>query len=169
MSKIGIFYASSTGNTKDMASLIKEKFSQADVTLYNVADCEDDAMKEYEFIIMGTSTWGEGDLQDDWEDYLSNIADTDFSSKTVAFFGLGDQEEYCDNYTDAMGILYDEVAKQGANIVGSWETDGYDFEESNSLRDGKFVGLALDEDNQDELSEQRVTTWVEQISPSFIK
>ncbi len=168
MSKIGLFYASSTGNTQDIAELIKSKMSGADIELHNVADCTDNAMEQYKYIIIGTSTWGEGDLQDDWEDFFSNISATDFSSKTVAFFGLGDQEEYCDNFVDAMGTLYDEVSKQGATTVGSWSTDGYEHDESNAVRDGEFVGLALDEDNQGDLSDERVSTWLKQITPYFI-
>ncbi|WP_321779566.1 flavodoxin [Sulfurimonas sp.] len=167
MSKIGLFYASSTGNTEDIASLIKNKISATEVELHNVAECTDDAMEQYDFIIIGASTWGEGDLQDDWEDFLPNISKTNFSSKTVALFGLGDQEEYCDNYLDAMGTLYDEVIKQGATVVGSWSTDGYEHDESNAIRDGEFVGLALDEDNQGELSNERVSAWIEQITPYF--
>ncbi|PHQ65086.1 MAG: hypothetical protein COB99_06065 [Sulfurimonas sp.] len=89
MSKIGLFYASSTGNTELIANKIKETMSGADIELHNVADYSEDAMDQYEFIIIRVSTWGEGDLQDDWEDYLPNINKTDFSSKTVALFGLG--------------------------------------------------------------------------------
>lgn len=169
MSKIGLFYASSTGNTEDVAKLIKEKISGVEVELHNVSDCTDDAMEQYEFIIIGASTWGEGDLQDDWEEFFPNLSNTDFSDKTVALFGLGDQEEYCDNYLDAMGTIYDEVIKEGATVVGSWSTDGYEYDESTAIRDGEFVGLALDEDNQYDLTDERVSRWVEQITPYFMK
>ena len=169
MSKIGLFYASSTGNTELIAKKIKERMTLFDVELHNVSDCDADSMKEYEFIIMGISTWGEGDLQDDWEDYFSNITKTDFSNKTVAMFGLGDQEEYCDNFLDAMGTIYNEIVQNGATVIGTWSTDGYDFDESTAIRDGEFVGLALDEDNQSELTDERIDSWVEQIAPYFIK
>jgi len=169
MSKIGLFYASSTGNTESIATQVKEKITGVDIKLHNVSDCAADAMNDYDFIIIGASTWGEGDLQDDWEDYFVNLSKVDFSSKTVALFGLGDQEEYCDNYLDAMGTIYDEVVSNGARVVGSWSTDGYEHEESTAIRDGEFVGLALDEDNQDDLSDDRITAWIEQISPYFTK
>lgn len=169
MSKIGLFYASSTGNTEDVAKTIEANMSGADITLHNVADCVDDAMEQYECIIIGASTWGEGELQDDWEDFFPNISNTNFSNKTVALYGLGDQEEYCDNFLDAMGTIYSEVVKKGAIVVGFWSTDGYDFDESTATVDGEFVGLALDEDNQDDLTNQRIVKWIEQISPYFIK
>lgn len=169
MSKIGLFYASSTGNTKDVAKTIAENISGAEVSLHNVADCVYDAMNQYKFIIIGASTWGEGDLQDDWEEFLPNISQTDFSDKTVAFFGLGDQEEYCDNYLDALGTLYDVVVQNGATVVGSWPCDGYNHDESNAVRKSEFIGLALDEDNQSELTNERIIQWIQQISPYFPK
>ncbi|MEA2110785.1 MAG: flavodoxin [Campylobacterota bacterium] len=169
MQKIGLFYASSTGNTENVANAIKETMTSSQIELHNVDSCDDDAMNEYEFIILGVSTWGEGDLQDDWDDYLPNMQKVDFTNKTIALFGLGDQEEYCDNFLDAMGALYDVAIEAGATVVGSWSTDGYEHDESTAIRNGEFVGLAIDEDNQEELSNERVTKWVEQISPYFTK
>lgn len=169
MSKIGLFYASSTGNTEDIAKIIEANMHGFEIKLHNVADCVNDAMEQYDSIIIGASTWGEGELQDDWEDFFPNISTTDFSNKIVALFGLGDQEEYCDNFLDAMGTIYNEVTKKGAIVVGSWSADGYDFDESTAIRDGEFVGLALDEDNQDDLTNERILQWIEQISPYFIK
>ena len=169
MSKIGLFYASSTGNTEDAANIIKEKMSDFDIDLKNISDCVDDAMKHYDLLIFGVSTWGEGELQDDWEDYIANLNEENLFNKTVAIFGLGDQEEYCDNFLDAMGIIYDRVLDSGANVVGSWPTDGYDFDDSKAIRDGEFVGLGLDEDNQYDLSDKRITDWIELITPYFSK
>lgn len=169
MQKIGLFYASSTGNTENIANEIKKQMASAKIDLHNVDGCDGDAMKEYSYLILGVSTWGEGDLQDDWEDYLPDLEKVDFSDKTVALFGLGDQEEYCDNFLDGMGTIYDKVVEGGATVIGSWSTDGYEHEESTAIRDDEFVGLALDEDNQDELSDDRLLRWVEQISPYFLK
>ena len=169
MSKIGLFYASSTGNTEDVAKLIKEKMTGFDIDLQNISNCVDDAMGKYDLLIFGISTWGEGDLQDDWEEYIYSLNKQNLMNKTVAMFGLGDQEEYCNNFLDAMGIIYDKVIENGAQVVGSWPTDGYEFDESVALRDGEFVGLALDEDNQDDLTDKRINDWIEQIIPYFSK
>ncbi|MCK9472882.1 flavodoxin [Sulfurimonas sp.] len=169
MSKIGLFYASSTGNTESVAKKIKEMMRGVQIDLIDVSHCSADAMNQYDFIIIGASTWGGGDLQDDWDSYFVNLEKTDFSTKTVALFGLGDQEEYNDNYLDAMGTIYEQIVKNGAKVVGSWPTDGYEHDESTAIRDGEFVGLALDEDNQEELTDGRLTKWIAQISPYFIK
>ncbi|MFT5661832.1 MAG: flavodoxin I [Sulfurimonas sp.] len=169
MSKIGLFYASSTGNTEKIAQLIKEKMSNNEIDLHDVAEAVDNAMEKYDLIIIGVSTWGEGELQDDWEDYIHNLDSMNFSQKTVAMFGLGDQEEYCDNFLDAMGTIYYKILEHGANVIGAWSTDGYDFDESTALNNCEFVGLALDEDNQFDLTNERVDRWIEQITPYFNK
>jgi flavodoxin I len=165
MQTIGLFYASSTGNTENIAQEIASKITDAAVKLHNVDSCAADAMVGYDYLILGVSTWGEGDLQDDWESYLGNLDAVDFSNKTVALFGLGDQEGYGDFFLNAMGTLYDKVTERGATVVGSWPTDGYDFEESTAVQNDEFVGLAIDEDNQDELTSERIEAWVEAIRP----
>jgi flavodoxin I len=166
MQKIGLFYASSTGNTEQAA---KEIASRLPVELHNVDRCAADAMAGYTYLILGISTWGDGDLQDDWDAYIENLDTIDFSDKTVALFGLGDQEEYSDCFLNAMGTLYDRVTQLGASVVGSWPTEGYDFDDSTAIRNEEFVGLALDADNEDELTSERVEQWVELIRPYFLK
>ena len=167
MSKIALVYGSSTGNTEKVARQIQNFLADHEVDLYNVQECGVDFYSDYDNIIFGVSTWGEGDLQDDWDSYEKKFAQIDLSGKTVALFGLGDQEEYSDNYLDAMGSVYDIVIKNGASVIGAWENTGYDFDESTALRDGVFVGLALDEDNQSKLTDARVTQWLGEILPSF--
>lgn len=167
MLNIGLFYASATGNTEEVAKKIISLNTLGGIDLINIDSAEDDAMSKYTKIIIGVSTWGDGDLQDDWDDYLPKMQTVDFSDKIVAFFGLGDQEEYSENFLDGMGILYDVVVKNGGVIVGSWPLDGYDFDESAAVRNNAFVGLALDEDNQSELTTERINTWVEQIAPYY--
>jgi len=167
MKKIGLFYATSTGNTENMAYKIKEQLADLNITMHDVATTSDTAIAEYDALILGTSTWGDGDLQDDWEEYIDNLKNAELHGKTVALFGLGDQEEYPDYFLNAMGTLYEKVSALGANVVGTWSTDGYDFDDSTAVVDDMFVGLALDEDNQDELSTERINAWTESIRTHF--
>jgi len=167
MKKIGLFYASSTGNTENMATEIKESLSGLNITIHDIAQSANDEMTKYDALIIGSSTWGDGDLQDDWEDYIVNLDDAQLSGKTVALFGLGDQEEYPDHFLSAMGTIYEKVVSLGANVVGSFPTDGFEFDESTAVVDGKFVGLALDEDNQDDQSQTRIKSWCDSIRPHF--
>ena len=167
MKKIGLFYATSTGNTENMAEEIKANLSDLNITLHNLASTTNDAMQEYDALIMGISTWGDGDLQDDWEEFFPNLDTAGLSGKTVALFGLGDQEDYGDYFLNAVGTLYHRLVELGAKVVGEWSTDGYEFDESTAVVNGMFVGLALDENNQDDLSKERIARWVTQIRPYF--
>jgi len=164
---IGIFYGSNGGATESIAEQIRNAMD-LEADLHDIADVNVDTFNEYSHIIIGTSTWGDGELQDDWDDKFSDFEGVDFSGKTVAFFGLGDQEGYDENFLDGMGTLHNAAVKNGANVVGNgWSTDGYEYEESIAVQDGAFVGLAIDEDNQDNLTEERVQKWTEIIKPSF--
>lgn len=167
MKNIGLFYGSSTGSTESMAMEIKQHLNDLKITMHNVSDADKDEMKNYDAFIFGSSTWGNGDLQDDWEDYFANLDDAQLSGKTVALFGLGDQEEYPDHFLSAMGTLYEKVKTLGANMVGAFPTDGFEFDESTAVVNGMFVGLALDEDNQDKQSKERIKIWCDSIRPHF--
>jgi len=164
---IGLFYGSNGGATETAAELIKETLG-LETDLIDISDVDMDKFDEYDKIIIGTSTWGEGDLQDDWEKCFEDFQNVSFAGKTVAFFGLGDQDGYEDNFQDAMGTLHDAAVENGASVVGNgWPTDEYDYEESTAIQDDAFVGLALDDDNQDDMTKERVEKWVEIIKPSF--
>ena len=164
---IGIIYGSNGGVTETVAKMIKDKLG-LEAELVDVADANSDTFEGFEKMILGTSTWGEGDLQDDWDDIFDEYKGVELGGKTVAFFGTGDQEGYEDNFLDAMGTLHDVALENGANIVGDkWSTDGYDHDESTAVNDDGFVGLALDDDNQDELTQSRIEKWIEIIKPHF--
>jgi flavodoxin I len=164
--KTAIFYASSTGNTSNIANVIAQELNVSDV--FDIADVSLEKINEYTNIILGVSTWGDGDLQDDWDDNFDELKDIDFSSKTVALFGLGDQDGYPDTYLDAMGTLYAQIKSKGANIIGQWQRDdSYEFDDSKALIGDTFIGLALDEDNQDDLTNDRVSKWILDIKDKF--
>ena len=167
MTKIGLFFGTQTGNTETIAETIQKVFGGDIVTLHNVADTEAADLEDYEYLIIGCPTWNVGELQADWEGLYDELDNIDFSGKKVAYFGVGDQIGYADNFQDAMGILEEKISELGGTTVGHWSTEGYDFNESKAVRDGKFVGLALDEDNQSELTDKRINTWVTQLKREF--
>ena len=156
---IGIIFGSSMGNTEEAASFLAENLGLEN-ELLNVANCDAAKLNGFDKLILGVSTWGTGDLQDDWDAF--DFGGLKLSGKTVAIFGTGDAESYADSFCGAMGKLYDEVVKAGAVSV-----DGYKFDESEAVRDGKFVGLPLDADNESEKTEPRISAWIEQIKPHF--
>ncbi|KOO07979.1 flavodoxin FldB [Vibrio hepatarius] len=164
--KIGLFYGSTTCYTEMAAEKIRAIIGEDMVDIHNVKESPLSLMTEYDFLILGISTWDFGEIQEDWNEIWDQIGGVTLNGKTVALFGLGDQEGYGEWYLDAMGMLHDELKKSGANIIGYWpKDDSYEFEASKALtEDGsQFVGLALDEDSQYELSDDRIATWVEQI------
>ena len=167
MSQIGLFYGSTTGKTESVVEIIQKEFGEDVLTLHNIIDVEDSDFEEYENIIIACPTWNIGELQSDWDGYFPDLDGIDFSGKKVAYLGTGDQIGYADNFQDAMGILEEKISEQGGSTVGYWSTDGYEFNESKAVRDGKFVGLALDEDNQSDLTDQRIKTWVGQLKKEF--
>jgi flavodoxin I len=160
MKNIAIIYGSSTDNTKNVALKIAQKLSGENVLLKDVSTVDFNDLADYPNIILGTSTWGFGDLQDDWIDRISDLQSIDLTGKTLAFFGLGDSSSYSDTFADGMGLLYSALEGKGFNPVGEFPVDGYGFDSSKAVRNGKFVGVALDEDNESDLTEQRLNTWI---------
>ena len=168
MSKIGLFYGTQTGNTETLAQAIQAEFGgDSVVTLHDIADASPDDFADYACLIVGCPTWNIGELQADWEGFYDELDEIDFSGKKVAYFGAGDQIGYADNFQDAMGILAEKISSLGGTTVGQWPTSGYEFNESKAVQNGKFVGLALDEDNQPELTESRISNWVSQVKMAF--
>ncbi len=169
MGKLGLFFGSDEGNTEGVAYKIQQRLGEDVVEVYDIADATQLEFTLHDKIILGISTWDFGQIQSDWEEFWDDVAAIDFTGKTVAFFGLGDQFGYGDFFLDAMGMLHDVVEQAGAKIVGHWPTDGYEFDASKAqIPDTElFVGLALDEDQQPELTDERLDRWCEQIRGEF--
>lgn len=172
MAKIGIFFGTDTGSTRKVAKQLHKLLGEelADKPL-NINRANAASLASYEILILGTPTLGEGQLpglsaecqEESWEEFMPNFDTLDLAGKKVALFGLGDQVNYADEFVDGLGELYDTVVECGAEVVGSWPLDGYDFNQSAAVLDDRFVGLVLDKDNQASLTEDRLGTWVAQL------
>lgn len=158
--KTGIFYGSSSGTTEQIAQRIAQKLGVAEADVHNVASASANDFNTYERLLLGSSTWGVGDLQDDWLDFLPKIKNLDLSEKQVGFFGCGDSASFSDTFCDAMGTLYDELKGTGCTFIGSISTEGYSFDASTATEGDHFIGLAIDEMNEDDLTESRIDTWI---------
>lgn len=171
MKKIGLFYGSTTGFTEEVAGLIKEKLNEAISNLVEDFDIRSEQIKkieDFEYLIIGSSTWNIGELQDDWDAIFTDLDDLDMTGRKLAIFGLGDQYGYPDNFCDAIGILGGKFQELGAELFGFTDLDdSYEFEDSLGLKDGRWQGLALDEDNQNDLTEDRVDKWLEKVLVEF--
>jgi flavodoxin I len=169
MATIGLFYGTQTGNTQTIAESIQKQFGgDSVVELFDICQASADDFEPFDFVIVGCPTWNVGEMQSDWAGFYDDDLDSvDFSGKKVAYFGAGDQIGYADNFQDAMGILEEKISELGGTTVGYWSTEGYEHSESKAVKDGKFVGLALDEDNQSDLTDERVKKWVAQLKSEF--
>ncbi|SCM75631.1 Flavodoxin-B [uncultured Pleomorphomonas sp.] len=157
---VHVIYGSDSGRTKAAAGKIAAKL---DGKVINIKDATVADFEGCDFLVLGSPTYDEGNLQADWVDGVDVLAEADLTGKKVALFGLGDQATYPDNFVDALGTLYDAVVERGAEVVGFTDTKGYEFESSTAARDGQFVGLVLDQDNQAGKSEKRIAAWTSQI------
>jgi flavodoxin I len=171
MGAIGLFYGTDTGNTERVAKRIKElvegQTGAGTVDLLEIYKKKKEDMSKYDLLILGMPTWYDGELQGDWEEFISEMQQINFAGKKVAFFGLGDQYGYASYFCDALGLFGDIAEKNGAQLAGFWPSAGYEHDYSKAQRGDKFVGLCLDVDNQDELTEERVTKWVSQVLQEF--
>lgn len=169
MGEIGLFFGSDDGNTERVAYQIQHCLGETVVDVHDIADATQLDFGPYQKVILGIPTWDFGQIQSDWEEFWDDIAEVDFSGKQVALFGLGDQFGYGDYFLDALGMLHDIVLASGAEIKGHWPTDGYEFEASKAEIPGagQFVGLGIDEDQQEELTADRLNRWCAQIHGEF--
>lgn len=173
--KIGIFFGSDTGNTRKVAKTIAKKLGDAADSPVDVKKASIDDLLKYDALILGTPTLGDGELpglsaggsEESWEEFLPQLKGASLSGKTVALFGLGDQEAYGHEFVDALILLYNVVVDSGAKVIGFWPTAGYSFEKSDSIIDGKFVGLVLDHENQSDLTDERLDEWLAAIKPEL--
>ena len=158
----GIIYSSYTGLTFDITTIIEKYLDLLKLEVLEVSSINSNDFLRFDFLMLGVPTWFVGELEPEWDDYFPDFENIDFTEKEIAIFGLGDQYGYPDNFVDGIGILAEVIIKNGGNIVGYWPNNGYDFNKSIGLApNGMFYGLALDEDNQPELSEERVKLWTE--------
>ena len=166
---IGLFYGSTTCYTEMAAEKIQDAlnslFDGQVVTLHNIKDVNLKEAENFDILVFGISTWDFGELQEDWESHWDDIKSLNLSGKTVALFGLGDQMGYADWFQDALGMLHDELAVLGCDFIGYWPNQGYEFIASKGLTEDKqhFVGLSLDDENQYDLTDQRIEQWTNQL------
>ena len=169
MKKTGIFYGSSTGTCEDLANQIADKMGVAASDVHSADKLSADLVKEYDLLILGTSTWGDGELQDDWYDGIKVLKSADLSFKSIALFGCGDSESYCDTFCDGMGILYEDLKDSGCSFIGNKVgTDGYSFSSSIAVVNGAFVGLALDEVNESDKTAERIDNWTAELKKHIL-
>lgn len=159
MKKIGVFYGSTTGTTEAVANKIAENLGIAATDVHDVSKMTAELINNYDVLILGTSTWGDGELQDDWYDGIKILKGLNLSDKTIALFGCGDSDSYSDTFCDGMGVLYEDLKGSGCKFIGSVPASDYTYSSSVSVEGDKFVGLAIDDVNESEKTDERIAAW----------
>ena len=167
MKNICVIYGSSTGTCQGLAEKIGQQLGVQDDGIIDVQNLSADVVNKYDVLILGTSTWGAGEMQDDWYDGVTVLKQAGLQGKVVAVFGCGDSESYSDTFCGGMAELYNAAKDAGATMMGEVATDGYNFDDSEAVVDGKFVGLALDEVNEDDKTDSRIEAWVEELKKNL--
>ena len=165
--KIRLIYGSDTGNTELVTEDLTKLLDDVEVTTVDELTSE---VWDHDKFILGIPTWYDGELQSDWEDYFEEFKTIDFTDKTVAIFGLGDQLGYEEWFCDGVGILAKVVLENGGKIIGYTEKDdSYELDEPCKalVDDNTFYGLCLDEDNQQELTQERLVKWVGDLKKEY--
>lgn len=165
---VGLFYGSSTCYTEIAAEKIRDYLlsqHQTETILHNIADTGLLPVADFDVVIFGIPTWDYGELQEDWDRRWDELDSINFIGKTLALYGLGDQIGYPEWFQDAMGYLYFKLMEKDAHVIGFWPSEGYQFNQSQALTKDKqhFVGLPLDDENELDLSEQRIQNWCDNL------
>ena len=172
MNKTAIFFGPLKGAVHRVAEKVKNAIGEDKVEMIPVRNATAADIDKYDQIIFGLSTvgsetWHQTYTNVDWGKFLPEISKTRYDGKKIAIFGLGDHVTYSRTFVDHIGLLARELKKNGAELSGKVPTSGYEFDDSKAIEDGMFMGLPVDEDFEPELTDERVSKWVEQLRSEF--
>ena len=172
MSNLAIFFGPENGAVHRVAKSLASKMESQNPELIHVNDASADDLARFETIIFGISTigrdtWDQKFGNVDWAKFMPTVSAFDFTGKKVAIFGLGDHITYAYHFVNSMGILAKVVIKNGGQLVGKVSPEGYDFQDSEALEGGMFLGLPIDEDFEDDKTDSRLDGWVVQLNKEF--
>lgn len=170
MAKTGIFYSFNSKKTSKAAEKIVQEFGEDfNIVSVNAEEITEEEFLSFDNLILGVPTWFDGELPNYWDEFVPALEELDLKKKTVAIFGLGNQVEYPENFGDAVGIMANLLKERGAKVIGDTEIEGYTYESSRAEKDGRFIGLLLDQETQPRLSKDRITKWVADLKSKLSK
>lgn len=117
-----VAYGSTFGTTEKIARQIADALAVRTGRRPTLADVAWTGMPEivqHDVLILGSSTWGEGELQPAWDVALDALSASDLRGRRVAVFGCGDRAGYPDTF-DATKV------RDGDDLVGLIVDDGED-------------------------------------------
>ncbi len=167
MNKIGICYSFNSHKTLQVAKRIVEEMKDLPLDEVNAEMLTEEQFLSFDNLILGVPTWFDGELPNYWDEFGPALEDMNLKGKYVALYGLGDQVNYAENFLDAVGIMAELLQSRGAKIIGYTPTEGYIFEKSRAVKGNKFLGLAIDYENQADKIDERIKSWIGQLKTEF--
>ena len=167
MNKVGLFYSHKTNKTSIVAEKVARAFGEENVDKLDIETIDADTFLKYDNLVLGLSTWFDGELPQYWDEFLPSIENINLDNKKIGIFTLGDQKNYPQNFGDAIGIIADLMEDKNAHVFGKTSTEGYTYERSLAEKDGDFLGLIIDFENQKDLTDTRISAWVEGLKKEF--
>ncbi|MGI6223686.1 MAG: flavodoxin FldA [Prevotella sp.] len=167
MKNICVVYGSTTGTCQGVAEKIGQLLGVKKEDIIDVQNLDAETIQNHDVLLLGTSSWGAGEMQDDWYQGVKVLKQTGLQGKKVAVFGCGDSQSYSDTFCGGMAELYNAAKEAGATMMCEVPADGYTYDDSEAVVDGKFVGLALDEVNEDEKTDERIDAWLEELKKNL--
>ncbi len=173
MSKTAIIYWPKGGSVENAATRIYNQLKDrhADVSIFEITETDISELCNYDTFLVGGSTvgadnWTDAYSGEQWGPFHNKVKETKpdlFKGKKVALFGLGDQILYPHDYVNDMKLLFDRFIELHADLTGLYIDNNYDFIESDAFINGMFIGLALDQKNQDNLTDGRISKWLDSL------
>lgn len=155
---IGIFYATGKGDTKKACEYLGEKLNAKVIAVKDVASASE--FEGFDLLILASSSYGFGDLHDDWSQKLNLLREANLKGKKVAIIGVGNQARHADSFCG--GVVEFLPCIKGSILLGSSDQNGYKFDNSSAFINGKFIGLMLDTKGDSEY-EKRIDEWARAI------
>lgn len=174
MKKTGLFYAPAGGSVERVAQKIIDIIASDQLDSFLLTqDSQPQQLLAYDTLLFGISTvgrdrWDSAYGKIGWDFFLPRLNDIDLNQKKVAIFGLGNHILYPNNFVDALGWLGQKVLDRNGNLVGWCDPDNYEFDDSEGLINGRFPGLPLDEDNDNDLTDNRLNAWLRHVRPELL-
>lgn len=173
MNKTALLYSPEGGSVNRVTNKLGELIGNDKADVIPVKEVEKGDLDKYNKIILVGSTvgadhWDNEIIVDEWAEFFTKIKDLSFEKKKLAIVGLGNSVLYPSHFADGMAVLHEKIIAQNATVLGKVEAKGYDFEDSEALDDeGFFCGLAIDEDNEPELTAGRLEKWISILKSDF--
>jgi len=174
MKKIGLFYGPRGGGVEKVALKIAGRLGKDQLDMIQVSSAGIEELGKYENIIfgistIGTHTWEMETPSKDWDLFLPVLDKANLENKVIALYGLGNHIAYADHFVDSLGLLGKKLLEKNVSVIGRCATKDYEFNHSEAVIDGEFIGLPLDEDFEADKTDERLQNWLDRILPEFKK